>query len=564
MPPDRPTSSERILPFSSSSGIYIPPRGESFFKFSYDFPEPSVEFSGLQLGFRLCTFENVYGLDREHMTVEDKGDSVELRCTQLVWAGGQEKAPGKLTARIRKQGPFVEWSAEAEMDQPIKSVTSIVRGVPRGEISAGGESFRDWKNDEVLFGYPFREGEFPRANGMPTPLAVVKHGEQNYFHLSTTDDKVRANRYFFQPGEKGYRVELVYEKGGWEKGPTLQGPRWRAGEASSLESACAPHFQHLEQTFHFPSWESRPDVPAWARETELIVFLWGVHWTGYIFNDYAKMTKILDWVATQFPAQRVLVFLVGWDGRYYWNYPLFAPDDSSGGPAGFRALTKRARGLGFHLMPMFGTNAANNRHPMFSEIADAATKRIDGDPFNVDWVDWDNDRHREGWMPYMNPGVASWREYLQGRILDIIDKYEVDSYYLDIVGGWLNNPQADMHEGTRQLVEAIRAKHPEVLACGEMYYDAQLAFIPLYIFASADSYPIGVGKYARAFQHWPSPGRGSSGCHESGFNRQPSLASIKPDPYAIPTVSFVDDTFDRYHPEMAKLLKLIKDHRGIS
>lgn len=556
-------SSQRIIPLTSSSGVFLPPRGRSYFKFSYDFPEPSVEFSDLHLGFRLCTFENVYGLDRESMTIEDKGESLELRCAQLVCSGGQEKAPGKLTARIRKSGPFVEWDAEAEMDQPVKSITSIVRGVPRGEISVGGGAFRDWKDDEVLFGYPFRESEVPRAVAMRTPLAVVKRADGTFFSLATLDDKVRANRYFFQPGDAGYRVELIYEKGGWDKGPSLRSATWRAGHADNQTGAFAPHFQHLEKTFNLPPWETRPDVPAWARDTGLVVFLWGMHFTGYIFNDYTRMTKILEWVATQFPAQRTLVFLVGWDGRYYWNYPLFAPDERSGGAEGFGVLTKRARSLGFHLMPMFGMNAANNRHPMYQQIAGAATKCIDGDPFNMDWVDWDNDRHNEGWMPYMNPGVDSWREYLQGRILDIIEKYDVDAYYLDIVGGWINNRQADMHEGTRKLVEAIRAKHPEVLAGGEMYYDAQLAFIPLYIFASAESYPSGVGKYACEFQHWPGPGRGSSGCHESGFNRQPTLDSIQPNPYAIPSVSFVEGTLEQYRPQIADLLKRIKDRWGI-
>ncbi|MGE5206961.1 MAG: twin-arginine translocation signal domain-containing protein [Chlamydiota bacterium] len=55
----------RILPLTSTSDVFIPPRGESFLKFSFDFPEPSVEFAGLQFSFCVYTFENAYGLDRE-------------------------------------------------------------------------------------------------------------------------------------------------------------------------------------------------------------------------------------------------------------------------------------------------------------------------------------------------------------------------------------------------------------------------------------------------------------------------------------------------------------------
>jgi hypothetical protein len=57
-------SSDRILPLTSTSDVYTPPRGRSFMKFSFDFPEPSVEFQGLRFSFRLYTFENTYGLDR--------------------------------------------------------------------------------------------------------------------------------------------------------------------------------------------------------------------------------------------------------------------------------------------------------------------------------------------------------------------------------------------------------------------------------------------------------------------------------------------------------------------
>ena len=47
----------------------------------------------------------------------------------------------------------------------------------------------------------------------------------------------------------------------------------------------------------------------------------------------------------------------------------------------------------------------------------------------------------------MNLGVDSWREWLTARVAEVIEKYEVDAYFLDIVGGWMNNPKGDMHEG---------------------------------------------------------------------------------------------------------------------
>ena len=554
----------RILPLTSTSGVFIPPRGRSFLKFSFDFPEPSVEFEGLQFSFRVYTFENTYTLIQDAMSIKAAEEGIEIECSKLAWAGGQEKAPGNLSARVRKQGDFIECTAAAEMNQPVKSLAAIVRGVPRGKISAAGQPFYDPGDDEVLLGYPFGGGSLFTARGMNSPLAVIQEGEQNYFFLSSLNDTVRANRFYFQPGEKGYRVELVFEREGWAKSNRIESPLWRAGRVKSLEEAFRPHFEHVEQAFDIPDWKTRDDVPAWFRDVALVVALHGMHWTGYIFNDFAKMQKILDWVATEIPPRQVLVFLPAWDGRYYWNYPHYQPDPRLGGPEGFRSLIQNGKAKGFHFMPMFGTNAANERLEIFSKFADAKMAQIDGDPFYLNWVDWDNDRHNEGWGPYMNVGVDSWREWLRGRITDVLEQFKADAYFLDIAGGWENNTKADTHEGTRQLVEDLRKRFPSVLCCGEMHYDALMSFIPTYQVFSEPAYPEAYEKYARSFQHLssPAPGRGSSGVHESGFGHfNPKTLSLNE--RQIPTITVVDDTFDRYRDVMAAIIARAKGRGGV-
>src|SRR5512146_3513791 len=81
-------SSGQILPLSSTSEVFVPPRGRAFQKFSFDFPEPSVEFNGLRFGFRLFSRENVYGLDASAMTASPTADGLEVTASGLVWAGG--------------------------------------------------------------------------------------------------------------------------------------------------------------------------------------------------------------------------------------------------------------------------------------------------------------------------------------------------------------------------------------------------------------------------------------------------------------------------------------------
>src|SRR5207247_2083315 len=139
-----------------------------------------------------------------------------------------------------KAGGFIEWSATAEMLQPIKSVAAIVRGVPRGKISAGGGSFFDPGDSEILLGYPFGGGSLFTARGMNSPIAVIQGGGEDFFFLSCLNHQVRANRFYFQPGEKDYRVELVYECAGWQKSQRLVTPLWRAGRVPTADGAFRP------------------------------------------------------------------------------------------------------------------------------------------------------------------------------------------------------------------------------------------------------------------------------------------------------------------------------------
>ena len=548
-----------ILPLTSTSEVFTPSHGRAFMRFSFEFPEPSVEFEGYRFGFLVFTRENAYGLDARRMTAERTaaGDGMVIHCNGLVWAGGQQAAPGRVTAQLQKHGDFIEWDVTAEMDQPIKAVTSVIRGVPRGQISAAGNEPFDPRDNELLFGYPFSGGDLFGANtawGLSTPLVIVRRTEGDCVFLSSLDDRVRAKRFFFQPGEPAYRLEAVFEAEGWKDQTTLRVPTWRLGRAASLDQAVQAHYGHLERAYHLEPWETRRDLPDWARRTALVVTLHGMHYTGYVFNDYARMLEIARWVATRIPPERVLLFLPAWDGRYYWDYPLYRASERMGGEAGLKRLIQESQGLGFRVMPMFGANAANRRQAMFAGIAGAATHKIDGDRFDLNWVDWDNDRHQEGWLCYMNLGVKSWREWLTGRIADAIERYGVDAYFLDIAGGWVNNPQADMHEGMRQLVLDLRARYPRVMPCGEMHYDGLLEFIPFY--------QVGMGqaaRYARAFSHLShgAPGRGSSGVHESGFGgfRHETLGLA---PGTIPTLSVVDDTFTGHQSMMETVIERAK------
>ena len=543
-----------IIDLVSTSDVFIPPRGRSYMKFSFDFPEPSVVFGPHRFGFLVFTDENTYAPDRARMRAEGTDDALRLTCDGFTWAGGQEKAPGSLTATFTRNGTTIEWDVVVEMQRPIKTVTTIIRDVPRGQVSFGGGQLADPRDGDMLGGYTFGAGDLHGAevpSSMTTPVAIVQAGDQDFLWLSTMDDRVRPKRYYFQAGERAFRAEAIYEHDAWRQDTRVVVPRWRLGHASTFDDAMQPHMMHVEQAFRLPAWETRGDVPDWMRRIAMVTTLHGMHYTGFVFNDYAKQLEILRWMSTQIPAERVLVFLASWDGRYYWDYPNYQVPARMGGEAGFRRLISEAQKLGFKMMPMFGANAANRKLPVWPSIAAGSTYKIDGDLYNLNWVDWNNDRHQDGWLTYMNLGADAWRNWLEGRIAEMIERYGVDAYFLDIVGGHVNSPTGDMHEGTKTLVRNLRATYPRVVCVGEMPYDALYEFIPMYHAGGGARWR----KYARFFQHLssPAPGRGSSGVHESGFGRfNPETLSLSPN--AIPTLQVVDDTFTKYRDVMTAII----------
>src|SRR5204863_2236907 len=148
-----------IIDLSSTSDVFTPARGRTWMKFSFDFPEPAVVFGDHRFSFLVFTDENSYGLDRSRMRATGTSEALELTCDEFVWAGGQERAPGKLRAAFSRRDATVEWHITVEMDRPIKSVTTVIRDVPRGRISVGGGQLVDTKDGDLLAGYPFGAGD---------------------------------------------------------------------------------------------------------------------------------------------------------------------------------------------------------------------------------------------------------------------------------------------------------------------------------------------------------------------------------------------------------------------
>ena len=208
-----------------------------------------------------------------------------------------------------------------------------------------------------------------------------------------------------------------------------------------------------------------------------------MHWSGYVFNTYAQMAAAPRWITTRIEGQRVLAYLPGWEGRYYWQYGNFRPDPRLGEEEGFLQLTREAHALGVHLMPMFAAHSANSASPNFAQWGEPARLRTAaGFIEQGNKPNWDIARaHDPAWQAILNPGAPTWRAELIRQVRALLDTYDLgaDALFLDTSHWWQNDPTHPVYEGLVALRDELKTLYPELLICGEGWYDALGAVTPV-------------------------------------------------------------------------------------
>ncbi|PNV62056.1 hypothetical protein C0033_10405 [Clostridium sp. chh4-2] len=530
---------------------------------SFTFSNASLIVGSIHISAMIYTFTNVYSLDPLKSGVTVNENNALLQCNGLLTAGGQLSAPGYAEIRVDTKEDTTGITFQGFIDhaeEEIRSVKLIVSAFPVGDIiNLTDARKRPIPEEGLRFKYP----EGWRDAG--TPLVVFNQPDGCFLYFQSLDNCVREKTFVFQKiDDTSFSAELIYEELATEMTNHIQVPRWEIGIRKSLKEIYRPFMAHIQQAYDLVPWEQRTDVPAWAREISLIAAIHGQHWTGYIFNDYAAILNNIKLLCTYIEPKRILVYLPGWEGRYYWKYGAYSPDVRMGGEEGFRRLCKEAKELGVHVMPMFGINISGIHHDGFSHWGEPSEMRTASGNINRSSVDWDASRHYDhSSNRSLNPGAPKWQNRLTQQILTLCDVYGFDGVFLDIAAIWKNDPNHNVYNGVKQLVHKLRQNHPELLIAGEGWYDGLSACIPLLQCGHTDgklhwhdeAYPPIFDTYTRNFGHLclGDPGRFSTGVHELGTNpqwRTPLRKGI------IPTLTIVEQTLQT-SPE--KVQKIIQD-----
>jgi len=242
--------------------------------------------------------------------------------------------------------------------------------------------------------------------------------------------------------------------------------------------------------------------------------------------------------------KRVLVFLPGWEGRYYWQYGDYRPEPRLGGPEGFKKLIDGIHQVGAHVMPMLGGNCVNATFGNYKGFGPQSAMLSGTGLINQgNGPDWDMSRSRDdGWQQWLNPGAPAFQNHLVGQIGSLLKQYDFDGVFLDTQPNTENDARYNPLEGLRQICERLRALRRDLLITTESFNELSMGFVPV------NHTPGGVGnwpsRYIRRFAYLAEgePSRGSTGVEEDGY--LPYNLGELTERYDWPSVSFVDGTLE--------------------
>lgn len=521
---------------------------------------PIFEFKTLKFSVQLFTKSNRYDLDGKKCLTKTEGNKFILQASGFEWAGGQEKCGGAATLAVCAHGDRYTFDCEAEFFEPIKKVKIVLFDEQCGKIVAKRRYSEDVESGKIL--------RYPNGwDDLFTPLITLSNDEQTTFYRSL-DTEVVPKIFCVLPQENGKNtVELIYERDSRKPDNKITVPTWETGACNCYEEIAEEQKQLIYSAYKIEPWEKRTDVPAWAKEISLVVSIHGMHWSGHIFNDYKAIIKKLEWFKNYIDPKQVLVYIPGFDGRYYYKYCDYTPDKRMGGCEGMKELISYAHSVGYHIMPMFMINGASPDLEGFDKWGEPSRYYTpNGNVSGVSSCDWDTSRGYDlGCGVALNPGAPLWQDRFVSEVVKQVKEFKYDGVFLDLAAIYVNDPRYSTHEGCLRIVERLHAELGELLIGTEGWYDALSPAYPFSQCAGNNAngemiwhdtpYAPFFDEANRCFGHLclGDPNSGKNGVFEWGFNNAESRMPVRKG--IIPTVTVLNDTLD--NPK--KILEIIKD-----
>lgn len=233
---------------------------------------------------------------------------------------------------------------------------------------------------------------------------------------------------------------------------TAGGIQWRLSVAKGTWKTAASRYRRRLDRVHGLK-RKREGRPRWVDDVTLAVC-----WAD-------ARSEVLDALAKVHPPRRTLIHLSNWrTSKYDADYPDYTPSASA------RAYLKKARAMGFHVMPHFNYFSVYYDHPFYQEVRDFQIRSAyENEPQG--WH-WPPDTFEYTRMAYIHPGLGVWRRKLLDVVSTTCARLETPIAFIDQTLCTWNTDNGLVEglntvEGMWQLQEEFSSIHPALLLAGE-------------------------------------------------------------------------------------------------
>lgn len=503
------------------------------------------------------SFENVYTV----CGLNGAGEGTYLS-DYLVW-GDTERAEGKVKLAVTDAEYGKIYKVDAELGKPVRSVKLRFDNLPLGELINLVDEDKPVTEYGIRLKYP--EG----WRSLSTPLLVFRLQNGRYLYIRCLDSTVNEKRFLIKKTDGGMRVDVVQEQDGTLIANGYDAPAVEVGIVGCKNTIYTAQSDYIKRVFALDDYENSPIVPDWLRDICLVVTMHMEAFTGHVFHTYAQAYEDVEKLSKLLDGKHILVYLAGWEGRYYYKYGDYTPDERLGGGEELRKSVQKMQALGCKVMAMYGMNMANkNICGVKALVEKSEFESVSGAKFHSGSVDWDGAHHYDfNELVQLNVGNRLWREYLFGQIKNSVDEYGFDGAFLDIAACHVNDKNANLYNGVVQFCDMLRTIKPQFLVAGEGYYDGLSKAMPLFQSGHTDGWlhyhdrasEELFTRFSREFAHLciGDLSRGSTGVHELGTNtdcRTPLRKGI------IPTLALVEDTLEKAPEKVEEVINQAKEY----
>lgn len=507
----------------------------------------------------IVSLENVY-------TVPEYRFENDCHISQrLVW-GNDVNAEGNAVLKVKTTDDAVKFDCSATLGMPIRSIKLRFDELPLGTLISSIDEDKEVTEHGICISYP----EGWRTLSWPFVTFRLENGK--YLYIWCKDVTVNKKTFFIKKVGDEMRVDVVQEQDGTQLKNEFSIPTTYCGVTDDIDAFYKKVSDYTKEIYGLEEFEDSKIVPDWFKDISLVVIMHMEAFTGKIFHTYESALADVKKLTERIDGKHILVYMAGWEGRYYYKYGNYTPDERLGGADGLKKCIDGLHALGCKVMLMYGINMVNKNIPALKDIVpECEFVTIGGGKFRHGSVNWEGAHHYDfDELAQLNIGNRQWADNLYAQIASNAKQFDSDGAFLDIAACYVNDRRTRMFDGVVKFCDKLREIKPNFMVSGEGYYDGLSKAMPLFQSGhtegkmhyhdrlSADLFE----RYSREFAHLclGDPWYGSTGVHEQGVNEDRITPLCKA---IIPTLSLIDGSIENAWDKTCEILDQANEYRRL-